>query len=79
MKDIFEVLRRKQAQQAQLAKEIEMLQQAADKLREVAHLMGDAEDGDSVLGEVDETPESSMAAKASAGASKPGKTAPRWP
>ena len=80
MKDIFEVLRRKQAQQAQLVKEIELLQQAADKLREVAPLLGDTEDGDSVLGEVDETPESSMAAKASAqGGSKPGKTAPRWP
>ncbi len=80
MKDIFEVLRSKQAQQAKLAKEIELLQQAADKLREVAHLMGDAaEDDGSVLGEVDEAPET-MAAKASAqGGAKPGKSAPRWP
>lgn len=74
MKDIFEVLRQKQAQQAQLAKEIELLQQAAEKLREVAPLLGGAED-DSVLGEVDDTPDA-MAAKAGAG--KSGK-APRWP
>jgi len=80
MKDIFEVLRTKQAQQAKIAKEIELLQQAADKLREVAHLMGDSDDDGSVLGEVDETPEASMAAKASAqGGAKPGKSAPRWP
>ena len=79
MKDIFEVLRSKHAQQAKLAKEVELLQQAADKLREVAHLMGDSEDDGSVLGEVDEAPEA-MAAKASAqGGAKPGKTAPRWP
>ena len=36
MKDIHEVLRRKQAQYTQLGKQIEMLQQAAEKLREVA-------------------------------------------
>jgi hypothetical protein len=78
MKDIFEVLRHKQAQQAKLAKEIELLQQAADKLREVAHLMGETEDGDSVLGEVDESSEASMAAKAGQGG-KSGKSAPRWP
>jgi hypothetical protein len=78
MKDIFEVLRRKQAQQAQLVKEIELLQQAADKLREVAPLLGDGDDDGSVLGEINETPESSMAASATSG-SKSGKTAPRWP
>ena len=79
MKDIFEVIRNKQAQQAKIAKEIELLQQAADKLREVAHLMGETtEDDGSVLGE-DEAPEA-MAAKASAqGGAKPGKSAPRWP
>ena len=80
MKDIFEVIRGKQAQQAKLAKEIELLQQAADKLREVAHLMGDApaEDDGSVLAE-DDAPDA-MAAKASAqGGAKPGKSAPRWP
>ena len=79
MKDINEVLRNKQAQQAKIAKEIELLQQAADKLWEVAHLMGDSEDDGSVLGEVDEAPDA-MAAKASAsGGAKPGKSAPRWP
>ncbi len=80
MKDIFEVIRTKQAQQAKIAKEIELLQEAANKLREVAHLMGDAaEDDGSVLGEVDEAPDA-MAAKASAqGGAKPGKSAPRWP
>ena len=76
MKDIFEVIRNKQAQQAKIAKEIELLQEAANKLREVAHLMGDsAEDDGSVLGE-DEAP-NAMAANASG--SKPGKSAPRWP
>ena len=34
MKDIHEVLRHKQAKYAQLAKQIELLQQAAEKLRE---------------------------------------------
>ena len=79
MKDIFEVIRSKQAQQAKIAKEIELLQEAANKLREVAHLMGDAaEDDGSVLGE-DEAP-NAMAANASAqSGSKPGKSAPRWP
>ena len=79
MKDIFEVIRTKQAQQAKIAKEIELLQDAANKLREVAHLMGDSDDDGSVLGEVDEAP-NAMAANASAqGGAKPGKSAPRWP
>ena len=46
MKDIHEVLRRKQARYAQLAKQIEMLQQAAEKLREVAPLLAEIEDDD---------------------------------
>ncbi len=52
MKDIHEVLRRKQAQYAQLGKQIEMLQQAAEKLREVAPLLAetDAEDDSAVSG-----------------------------
>jgi hypothetical protein len=86
MKDIHEVLRRKQARYAQLSKQIEMLQQAAEKLREVAPLLAELEDDDAaVLSEVDEQP--SMAAKsasASAGGSaapaKPARgVAPRWP
>jgi hypothetical protein len=85
MKDIHEVLRQKQAKYAQLGKQIEMLQQAAEKLREVAPLLADSDEEDnSVLAEVDESaPAEAMAAKAGAGAgaaSKAGRpTAPRWP
>ena len=54
MKDIHEVLRRKQARYAELAKQIEMLQQAAEKLREVAPLLTENDDDDSaILAEVD--------------------------
>ena len=59
MKDIHEVLRHKQAQYTQLGKQIEMLQQAAEKLREVAPLLAEneSEDDTAVLAEVeDETP-----------------------
>jgi DNA-binding protein H-NS len=87
MKDIHEVLRQKQAKYAQLGKQIEMLQQAAEKLREVAPLLAENEDEDNaVLAEVDEGSGSTdaMAAKAGASAassaSKSGRpTAPRWP
>jgi len=85
MKDIHEVLRRKQAKYAQLAKQIEALQQAAEKLREVAPLLAENDDDDSaVLAEVDEQP-SALAAKAGsagsaqAGSAKPTPRAPRWP
>jgi len=67
MKDIHEVLRQKQAKYAQLGKQIEMLQQAAEKLREVAPLLAENDDEDNVvLAEVDETSNQSeaMAAKA---------------
>jgi len=84
MKDIHEVLRRKQAKYAQLGKQIEMLQQAAEKLREVAPLLADTEDDDAaVLSDVDEQPPAAAkAASASAGNSAPAKAkgaAPRWP
>ncbi len=88
MKDIHEVLRQKQAKYAQLGKQIEMLQQAAEKLREVAPLLAENDDEDNVvLAEVDETATQgdAMAAKAGAGAASPGAskagrpTAPRWP
>jgi len=86
MKDIHEVLRLKQARYAQLAKQIEMLQQAAEKLREVAPLLAEIEDDDAaILSEVDEVPSTaSKAASASAGGSAaPAKlgrgVAPRWP
>jgi hypothetical protein len=88
MKDIHEVLRQKQAKYAQLGKQIEMLQQAAEKLREVAPLLAENDDEDStVLSEVDDSAAQSdtMAAKAGAGsgtsaAPKPARpSAPRWP
>jgi len=85
MKDIHEVLRRKQAQYAQLGKQIEMLQQAAEKLREVAPLLAEneAEDDAVVLSEVEDENSNAMTAKAgaqsSAGAAKPARTTPRWP
>jgi len=85
MKDIHEVLRRKQAKYAQLAKQIEALQQAAEKLREVAPLLAENEEDDSaVLAEMDDQPGQAKAASASSGnpaaAAKPGRgVAPRWP
>ena len=84
MKDIHEVLRRKQARFAQLGKQIEMLQQAAEKLREVAPLLAenDSEDDSAVLAEVDEENAGAMAAKAGAqsAAAKPVRNStPRWP
>jgi hypothetical protein len=86
MKDIHEVLRQKQAKYAQLGKQIEMLQQAAEKLREVAPLLAENDDDDNaVLTEVDDSSPNAEAAAARAGASggsgskasRP--TAPRWP
>lgn len=85
MKDIHEVLRRKQAKYAQLGKQIEALQQAAEKLREVAPLLAESEEDDAaVLAEVEEPSTGAKAASASAGASgasgKPARpSAPRWP
>ena len=88
MKDIHEVLRRKQARYAQLAKQIEMLQQAAEKLREVAPLLTENDDDDSaILAEVDDdiVQPSAMAAKAASAISNnqaaPAKPVrpPRWP
>jgi hypothetical protein len=88
MKDIHEVLRQKQTKYAQLGKQIEMLQQAAEKLREVAPLLAENDDEDNaVLMEVDETSLQSDAMSAKAGAANSGTTgskptkpaAPRWP
>jgi hypothetical protein len=86
MKDIHEVLRQKQAKYAQLGKQIEMLQQAAEKLREVAPLLAESDDEDNaVLAEVDDAGTEAMAAKAGANSisstsSKPARpAAPRWP
>ncbi len=44
VKDIYEVLRKKQAEQAQLGKQIEALQTAAEQLRNVAHLLNSEEE-----------------------------------
>ncbi len=83
MKDIHEVLRRKQAKYAQLGKQIEMLQQAAEKLREVAPLLAEHEEDDAmVLSEVDEQPQESAKAAAASAGTGPAKSraaAPRWP
>jgi hypothetical protein len=88
MKDIHEVLRQKQTKYAQLGKQIEMLQQAAEKLREVAPLLAENDDEDNtVLMEADEAGPVSDAMSAKAGAGGAGgtgskaarPTAPRWP
>ena len=87
MKDIHEVLRRKQAKYAQLGKQIEMLQQVAEKLREVAPLLAENDDDDSaILADLEQpTPVASKAAAASAqgqpAATKPPArgVSPRWP
>jgi hypothetical protein len=84
MKDIHEVLRRKQAQHALLGKQIELLQQAAEKLREVAPLLAENDEEDTaVLTEVGE--ENSKSMSAAAGSHSTGTTSksrnatPRWP
>jgi hypothetical protein len=86
MKDIHEVLRRKQAKYAQLTKQIEALQQAAEKLREVAPLLAESDDDESaVLAEVEDQGNSVAARAGSAPgggatpAPKPATRAPRWP
>lgn len=88
MKDIHEVLRRKQAKYAQLGKQIEMLQQAAEKLREVAPLLTDNDDDDAAILEDEPIPTPARTAAAggsgttaSTTASKPVSrpTPPRWP
>lgn len=86
MKDIHEVLRNKQAKYAQLGKQIEMLQQAAETLREIAPLLAENDDDDSsVLSDGDElnTMAATAGVSASPGQSMSGKpargAAPRWP
>ncbi len=84
MKDIHEVLRRKQAKYAQLSKQIELLQQAAEKLREVAPLLAENDEEETaVLAEVEDQNSLAAGAGASSGSSisapKPAPRAPRWP
>jgi hypothetical protein len=87
MKEIHEVLRQKQAKYAQLGKQIEMLQQAAEKLREVAPLLAENDDDTAILADVDE-PSPAIAKAAAAHAPAPNqpsapkpisRVAPRWP
>jgi hypothetical protein len=87
MKDIHEVLRRKQAKYAQLGKQIEMLQQVAEKLREVAPLLAENDDDDSaILVDAEEAPATASKAAAagaqgqSAAVKPPARgVSPRWP
>jgi hypothetical protein len=86
MKDIHEVLRQKQNKYAQLGKQIEMLQQAAEKLREVAPFLAENDDDDNAVlmeGEDSAPTADAMTAKAGAGSSGASKgtkpAAPRWP
>ena len=90
MKDIHEVLRRKQAKYAQLGKQIEMLQQVAEKLREVAPLLADNDDDDfAILADAEEPAPAPKAAAATATATAQGQptavkaparnVSPRWP
>jgi hypothetical protein len=91
MKDIHEVLRRKQAKYAQLGKQIEMLQQVAEKLREVAPLLAENDDDDSSILDADEPTTVTPPRAASAAASSPSSSqsasakpatrpmSPRWP
>jgi hypothetical protein len=84
MKDIHEVLRRKQAKYAQLGKQIEMLQQAAEKLREVAPLLTENDDDDAAILDDEPTPTPARAAAApGSGATVPKPATrplpPRWP
>ena len=85
MKDIHEVLRRKQAKYAQLGKQIEMLQQAAEKLREVAPLLAENDDDDTaILADDEPTPTAARAATAAAGQTATARPVarpvpPRWP
>jgi len=73
MQDIQKVLRRKQDQYAKLAKEIELLQQAAEKMREIAPLLAETdEDETSVLAEVEEDIGQPLAAAARASSAHAG-------
>jgi len=55
MQQIRQALKRKQAQVAQLSKEIELLQQAEEKLREIAPLLSERDEEEaSLLVEVEE-------------------------
>jgi hypothetical protein len=46
VRDIYQVLRKKQVEQEQLGRQIEALQAAAEQLRSVAHLLEDESEED---------------------------------
>ena len=86
MKDIHEVLRRKQAKYAQLGKQIEMLQQVAEKLREVAPLLAENDDDDSAILADEDVPATASKAAAAGAQGQPAAAKPpargvsaRWP
>jgi hypothetical protein len=87
MKDIHEVLRQKQTKYAQLGKQIEMLQQAAEKLREVAPLLAENDDDDNavlmdseeVSAATDAAAKAAAAGSNAAGSKAARPSAPRWP
>jgi hypothetical protein len=91
MQQIRQVLKRKQTQLAKLTKEIELLEQVEEKLREVAPLLAEAEEEDgSLLVEVEDevAPSAPSTQTASASASSPAAATPsevgkavalRWP
>jgi hypothetical protein len=88
MQDIRQVLRRKRAQHAQLAKEIQILEQAEETLREVAPLLADGdEDESTLLAEVEDDVQPLANAKAAAAAAGSPSSQPesasrpalRWP
>ena len=88
MKDIHEVLRRKQAQYAELGKQIEALQGAAETLKSVASLLTDEDGPSRPMPEFEAPAPLARAAAASASsapapAAKPATpartTVPRWP
>ena len=88
MKDIHEVLRRKQAQYTELGKQIEALQGAADTLKSVASLLAEDGEGHSSAAPEFEAPAPAPQARAAAASasSAPPKpaapartTVPRWP
>ena len=92
MKDIQQVLRRKRAQQVQLAKEIQLLEDVQEKLQQVSALLADDDDNGNLLADAEEeSPRAgALAAKASANPAPqpaeapaatpvPRATVPRWP
>lgn len=79
MREIRQALRRKQAQYAQLAKEIALLQEAEEKLRQIAPLLGDSDEEDdesALLVEVEDEVGQSGAPAAKAASAAAGGTAP---